>query len=158
MLRTMLVTLMLAAVTTAAVAETVYKWIDARGQVHYTDLPPREPGARILATYQGAGNVLAAEDAEEPATAGTLPAGFRESDAPDGDTRAAAVAVQRDLAATRAEQCKQAQARYRQYIESRRLYRETPDGQRQYLSEAELARARVDAKKDVDELCGPANP
>ena len=158
MLSKMLVTLMLAGVATMAAAETVYKWMDARGQVHYTDLPPREPGARILATYQGA--VPVGEEDEDGGESGPdpLPPGFAESDVPDGDTRAAAAAVQRDLSAIRAEQCKQAQARYKQYIESRRLYRETPDGQRQYLSDAELAQARVDAKKDVDEYCGPGNP
>ncbi|MCU0974974.1 MAG: DUF4124 domain-containing protein [Steroidobacteraceae bacterium] len=157
MLRKMLVTLVLAGVATVAAGETVYKWVDSRGQVHYTDLPPRESGARLLSTYQGRVGVPAGDDASEPAEADTLPPGFSESDAPDGATRATAAAVQRDVAAQRAEQCTQAQARYKQYIESQRLFRTTPDGQRQYLSDAELTQARIDAKKAVDEYCGPGS-
>lgn len=156
MLRTTLVTLMLAAVATVAAADTVYKWVDARGQVHYTDLPPREAGARLLSTIERGG--LVEEDLSGEPAADTLPAGFGEADAPDGETRAAAVDVQRDLDAKRAEQCKQARARYTQYIESRRLYRQTADGKREYLSEAELAKARVDAKRDLDENCGTGTP
>jgi hypothetical protein len=158
MLSKMLVTLMLAGVATVAAAETVYKWVDTRGQVHYTDLPPREPGARILATYEG--SIPVGEEEEDTGESGPdpLPPGFKESDAPDGDTRAAAAAVQRDLSAIRAEQCQKAQERYRQYIESRRLYRTLPDGQREYLSDAELSAARVEAKKEVDEYCGPGSP
>ncbi len=152
MLKQTIFALMLATVATVATAETVYKWVDARGQIHYSDLPPREPGARILSTHQR-GGFAADEDADEPA-ADTLPAGFSEADAPDGETRAAAVAVQRDLESKRAEQCKQARDRYTQYIESRRLYRTTADGQRQYLTDAELAAARVEAKQAVDESCG----
>jgi hypothetical protein len=159
MLRTTLVTLMLAAVATVAAADTVYKWVDARGQVHYTDLPPREAGARLLSTIERGGMVDEDLSDEPPAPAAdTLPAGFGEADAPDGETRAAAVDVQRDLDAKRGEQCKQARTRYTQYIESRRLYRQTADGKREYLSEAELAKARVDAKRDVDEYCGPGTP
>ena len=158
MLRKTLVTLVLAGVATVAAADTVYKWVDARGQVHYTDLPPREPGARILASYQGQAGLSATEEPEEPAADDALPPGFSESDAPDGDTRAAAAAVQRDLSAVRAEQCQKARERYTQYIESQRLYRETPDGQRRYLSESELTQARIEAKQAVDEACGPGGP
>lgn len=158
MLRKTFVTLVLAGVATVAAADTVYKWVDTRGQVHYTDLPPREPGARILASYQGQARLATPEGSEEPAAADALPPGFRESDAPDGDTRAAAAAVQRDLTAVRADQCKRARERYTQYIESQRLYRETPDGQRRYLSESELTQARIEAKKAVDEACGPGGP
>ena len=158
MLTKMLVTLMLAGVATVAAAETVYKWVDTRGQVHYTDLPPREPGARILATYEGALPVSAGEEDTGESGPEPLPPGFSESDAPDGETRAAAAAVQRDLSAIRAEQCQKAQERYKTYLESRRLFRTLPDGQREYLSDAELSAARVEAKKEVDEYCGPGSP
>jgi hypothetical protein len=44
--------LLLAGVAAVAGAETVYKWVDTAGQVHYTDLPPRQAGAKILGVYQ----------------------------------------------------------------------------------------------------------
>lgn len=149
MLRNAIVTLMLAGLATVAAAETVYKWVDAGGQVHYTDLPPDQPGAKLLGTFQRE-QVL--QGTEESATAEDEPAPTYETGAEPGDGDAAA-AMQRDLEAVRSEQCTQAQARYKNYIESRRLYRETADGKREYLTDAELDAARVQARKDVDELC-----
>ncbi len=43
---------LLAGVTAVAGAETVYKWVDGSGQIHYTDLPPRQSDARVLGVYQ----------------------------------------------------------------------------------------------------------
>lgn len=157
MLRTMLVTLMLAGMATVANGATVYKWVDARGQVHYTDLPPRDAGARLLATYH---DWAGFDDPrlEDGSSVEALPPAAaepeEEQESSSGDDVTAAAAVQRDVDAKRAEQCKQAQARYTQYIESQRLFRSTPDGKRQYLTDAELTQARIDAKKAVDDLCG----
>ncbi len=61
--------------------------------------------------------------------------------------------VQQDVERLRSENCKKAQERYKTYIESQRLFRQTPNGGREYLSEAELAQARVRAKQAVDEFC-----
>ena len=150
MLRSALVTLMIAGLSTVAVADTVYKWLDASGQVHYTDRPPEEPGARVLGVFE--------RDVLQEVGQGTQPAfeapgaaspGFAEEPA----SRDVVSSVEADMARVRAEQCKQAQERYKTYIESRRLYRETADGKREYLTDAELAAARVQARKDVDEFC-----
>jgi predicted DNA-binding protein len=50
------------------------------------------------------------------------------------------------------DSCKQAQDRYKSYIEARRLFREV-DGKRVYLSDQELTDARARAKLTVDEYC-----
>jgi hypothetical protein len=68
---------------------------------------------------------------------------------------AAAAAVAQDLANSRTERCKKAREIYEQRINSQRLYRPGKDGEREYLSEAELAQARVDARKEMDSICGP---
>jgi hypothetical protein len=47
-----LAALVMAGIGTLAAAETVYKWVDGAGQVHYTDLPPRQGDAKILGVYQ----------------------------------------------------------------------------------------------------------
>jgi hypothetical protein len=151
MLRSTLITLMLAGLATVAAADTVYKWVDSGGQVHYTDLPPDQPGAKLIGVFER-DMVLPTDEEGTPEEAGPA---FYESGPPTDEesTADAATAVQRDLDAVRSEQCKQAQERYRTYIESRRLYRETPDGKREYLTDAELSKARVEAKKEMDELC-----
>jgi len=151
MLRRTIVTLMLAGLATVAAAETVYKWVDTSGQVHYTDLPPTESGSRILGVYERE-RIISGED--EPGDQGDANATYDSGPAlEENASNAAATAVQRDLDQARSEQCKQAQERYKTYIESRRLYRETADGKREYLTDAELAAARIEARKAVDEFC-----
>jgi hypothetical protein len=146
MLRSAIVTLMLAGLATVAAAETVYKWVDTGGQVHYTDRPPTESGAKLIGVFDRA---LILEE-EEAATESSPPA----EEEPAGSTPAStAAAVERDVQQARSTQCKQAQERYQKYVESQRLFRQTPDGKREYLSDAELSQARIDARKAVDELC-----
>jgi hypothetical protein len=65
----------------------------------------------------------------------------------------AAATVQVDVANARFKQCKEAQERYKVYIESHRLFRQMPDGKRQYLTDQELTEARVRAKQAVDDYC-----
>ena len=62
-------------------------------------------------------------------------------------------AATNDAAKARVEQCKSAQERYKRYIESHRLYRETADGKREYLTDKELTEARARAKQTVDDYC-----
>ena len=147
MLRTILVTIMLAGLATTAVAETVYKWVDAKSQVHYTDRPPTQSDARLLAVLEREHNFIPAD--EEPSDDSNSPP------PPDEPATSGTVAgVQRDVDQARSEQCKQAQERYKTYVESRRLYRQTADGKREYLSDEELMKARIDARQAVDDYCG----
>jgi hypothetical protein len=69
--------------------------------------------------------------------------------------QAAQQAVAKDLSKTHDAQCKAAQERYQKYIEVRKIYREDKDGQRTYLSDEEMDKERIDAKLQVDQLCGP---
>jgi hypothetical protein len=65
-------------------------------------------------------------------------------------------AMQTDLAAKRAEQCKAAQDRYNKYLQYRRLYKPDPNGgEPVYLSDDEAEKERTDAKLQVDQLCAP---
>jgi len=151
MLRSTLIILMLAGLATVAAADTVYKWVDGSGQVHYTDLPPDQPGAKLLGVFER--EIILQNDGEDAAN-GAEPEVYDSGPALEEEATAeAAAAVQRDLDAVRSDQCKQAQERYKTYIESRRLYRETADGKREYLTDAELSAARIEAKKDVDQFC-----
>ena len=63
-------------------------------------------------------------------------------------------AVDKDVAATRAVQCKQAQDKYQKAIAARRVYRLNTAGEREYLSDAEMEQARVSARQEVDRACG----
>jgi hypothetical protein len=149
---------LLAGVTAVAGAETVYKWVDSSGQVHYTDLPPRQSGARILGVYQKEAGTIDEEESGSDSDEGDsdLPPeqdseSPRTPEPPVSDE--AMAAAQADAEKAKVEQCKAAQDRYQRYIESRRLFRETPDGKRVYLTDQELTEARARAKQAVDDYC-----
>ena len=63
-------------------------------------------------------------------------------------------AVDKDLAAKRAEDCKQAKDKYQQAITAHRMYKLGKDGEREYLSDTELDQARFNARQQMDRSCG----
>jgi Domain of unknown function (DUF4124) len=162
MLHKILTALLLSSLAATAAAETVYKWVDSSGQVHYTDLPPRNTDARILGVYEQEGAGFS--DEPEPQDDGFEEDGDDDAGSPPQDdepsspepppSEEAMAAAEADAAKARVEQCKAAQDRYQRYIESQRLYRETPDGKRQYLTDAELTEARARARQTVSDYCG----
>jgi hypothetical protein len=64
-------------------------------------------------------------------------------------------AVQSDVAALQAQQCKEATDRYNRVIAARRIYKTGPNGEQIFLDEAELTQARIDARTARDIACGP---
>ena len=163
MIQRILMTLVMAGLAAVAGAETVYKWVDSSGQVHYTDLPPRQSDAKILDVFE-----QAVGDLDDDSQAGSED-GFDEGAGETGDegssdeagtasprptdlSDAMLAAARTDAERAKAEQCKLAQDRYKKYIEARRLFREQ-DGKRVYLSDKQLDEARAQAKLAVDDYC-----
>ena len=64
-------------------------------------------------------------------------------------------AVQKDIATSRAEQCKQAKDKYQQSIQAHRIYRLNKAGEREYLSDTEIDQARLNSRLEMDRACGP---
>jgi hypothetical protein len=152
--------LALAGIGALAGAETVYKWIDGAGQVHYTDLPPRQGDAKILGIYQQESGEIDDEGAgddfiEEGDDAGSAPQASTDAQPPPGPpvSESAMATSQADAAKAKVINCKAAQDKYQLYIQSQRLYRTLPDGKRVYLTAQELTEARARAKQDVDDFC-----
>ena len=46
-----------------------------------------------------------------------------------------------------------AQARYKNLIEGRKLYKAGADGERQYLTSEEIDAERLNAKREIDNIC-----
>ncbi|MDW8258955.1 MAG: DUF4124 domain-containing protein [Gammaproteobacteria bacterium] len=143
-----------------APAADVWRWVDKQGNVHYSDVPvagavrvsahnPRPPAATSDAT-SGAGAAGA------NTTGSSAPTPFAQRAAEQLQNEAAMRAVQQDVAKRRAELCKQLSADYEKAITAQRLYNETPDGKREYLSDAELAATRLRLRQQRDAACGPA--
>lgn len=136
----------------------VYRWVDAQGEVHYSDrwVPGSE---RIKVDHSRPGTVRAATDAAPRQTTDQSPLRasnerIREQLAQDST----AAAVRDDVAKKRSEQCEQAKERYRKSIEARRVFRKGASGEREYLSDADADEYRLAARREMDESCGSASP
>ena len=133
----------------AGAAAGVYRWVDAQGNVHYTDKPngdaqkleiesrPTDP-ARI-ATQREASQKQHSEHQENRQK--------QLADEKEADAKA------QDDAKARATNCTKAQERLERYETAHRLYKPLPDGEREYLTSDEIDTARADAKTDRDKWC-----
>jgi hypothetical protein len=143
MLRLVSITaLILAGVCTIARAD-VFRWVDADGVVHYSD--EWVPGSVVVKTVKPHPEL-------STASSGTSGASNRIAQpTPDADN---ARAMQQDVAKARDAQCTFAKQRYTKAIESRRVYKDGKDGEREYLSDADADAYREQARKDVQQACG----
>ena len=129
----------------------VYKWTDANGQVHYSDRAPS--------------NATQIKGPTAPADAPPAPAAPRAPAAPNASappppspvttTAEQAKQVERDVAAARAERCKQARDSYDKSIRAQHLYKTDDKGERQYLSDKDADAMRLQLKAAVDSNCTP---
>jgi hypothetical protein len=153
MLRTLFM-LSAAAVAFAAgpVAADVYKFKDDHGNVLYTDKPATLPAERLNIQSQKTDVVAVQARAQEDAK--------RQQSADAANQQAASQGKDQQQQQTpqlsaneKADQCTKARERYDTYMKSQRLYQQTPDGQRKYLSDDELTAARASAKATMDVMC-----
>ena len=126
----------------------VYRWIDEHGVPHYSD--QWVPGSVVIKTLKphpaGADSSRGSGQRALAASNGRVSAELSE--------QANARAVQQDVTKTRDAQCKAAKDRYMKSIESRRVYKQDKDGQREYLSDEAADAYRQQARKDVQDRCG----
>src|SRR6202521_6304141 len=132
----------------------VYKWTDAQGKLQYGDRPPDGVHAEVvqlLGTHASTSTARNASTAPAQAPpAARVAANPTPKDAQDKQ------AVDQDVASTRDKQCSDAQDRYKKLIEGRRLYKAGPDGERQFMTSEEIDIARLNAKRDIDNICNSA--
>jgi hypothetical protein len=128
----------------------VYKWVDAQGKVQYGDRPPDGAHAEVvelLGTHSAQ-----SRPAPPPPSNPNLqkPANPQSAAASDPSAKQA---VDADVAQTREKQCADAQERYKKLIEGRKLYKAGANGEREYLTSAEIDTERLNAKSDLDAIC-----
>jgi hypothetical protein len=136
------VALVLAGALTAAHAD-VYRWVDEHGEPHYSD--QWVPGSQVIKTgksHPGSDTLTQAHSQPVMRTPESL------------ENEANAKAVKQDVARSRDAQCKAAKDRYLKAVESRRVYKEGKNGEREYMSDADADAYREVARKDVQDLCG----
>jgi len=126
-------------ITTFAHAD-VYRFTDEKGQVQYTDKPHVLPAERLRVQSQRTDIVAAQARPEAANTAAKANA---------NETKQASELSAKD----KAERCVKARERYDQYLNSQRLYKTLPNGERSYLTDAEMDTARSSAKLSMEEFC-----
>jgi hypothetical protein len=148
MLRLVPITALILAGTFSVARADVFRWVDEHGEPHYSD--QWVPGSTVIKTNNRA---RPGSDSASPSEQKNLTASSNKVSG-QLDDEANARGVQEDLAKTRAAKCKAAQDRYMKAIENNRIFKAEKDGEREYLSDAELDAYRETARKDVQGLCG----
>ena len=129
----------------------VYKWIDAQGKLQYGDRPPDGVHAEVVELLVA--HAAAARSASAPAAQASPKGGAGNPANKEADDKKA---VDQDVSQTRDKQCTEAQDRYKNLIEGRRLYKTGPNGERQFMNSEEIDTERLNAKRDIDNICNSA--
>ena len=135
----------------AAAASEIYKHTDANGNVHYSDRPTGDQTEELLVIVSRRSDpdvVQARIDAQQAEDAKREEARSARLEAAQAEAQA------RSIAAERAAQCEQHRMRLQTYTESRRLYREDENGERDYLDDNAREQAVQQVRDLIDEYCG----
>lgn len=143
-----LILIALSAAAPTAFAD-VYRWVDAQGEVHYSDRPVE--GAELVKTTAPRPS-RGAEDAPVRPTPRVQTAAVTPSLSDERDNERA---VQADVAGVREKQCKDATERYQKSIQARRIYRTNDAGEREFLSDAEADQLRLSNREAMTLVCSP---
>lgn len=136
----------------SAIASDIYRYTDADGTVHYGDRPSGVDSEQrvAIALKRPASGSSPSRSAQPQTTAATNQAETADAEpAPAKKTRSEKIAEQK----AREERCASYRAKLETMVTSRRLYRESDGGEREYLSDAEIDEARARAQELIEENC-----
>jgi hypothetical protein len=136
----------LALALSVAAAEEIYRSIGPDGSVVYTDRPLDGSAERVtIAT--------ATPRAAPPAAVAAPTADPQDESAEEPGEAVVAQASAAQRTEERARNCEIARDRQVRYSQAHRIYRETADGEREYLDSDEIDAKRAEAEADVAEWC-----
>ena len=142
------------------VAAETYKWTDAEGKVHYSDQPPpanaKEQGT--VKSIKPSTPAAASAPTEKGAPAAKTPtyveqeADFKKRQVEAAEREAAEKKKAAEVAEKR-RNCEQARASLKNLQLGGRIASANAQGERDYLSDAQLAQEMERTKKSVDDWC-----
>jgi len=133
----------------SASAATVYRSVDDKGNVRYTDRPEGEDVEKVVIRTPR----VSGSSASRPTVAAQNAASNADSDDAESGPEVEEGPTEEEIQAQREGNCKIAKDRLELYVTSRRLYKELPDGEREYLDDDQLTQARAKAADDVQKWC-----
>lgn len=148
--------------STLATAGDLYRWVDAQGQVHYSDEPP-PADAREVKSMRNKGvdpsEQEQAEDSEEseaPPSYVEQQAAFEERQAKKAEEQAKAE-QEKKMAAEQKKNCEAARGNYNTVSNGGRVMRINAQGEREYLSDEQIKKETIEARKTMEEVCKGVN-
>lgn len=129
----------------------VYRFVDSKGQVQYTDRPETLP-AELLAKIksQRTDNSALADRVNADLRARDEAAKAQES---SGQAAADKKKAEEVKAIDKANRCTQARARYESVTTTDRVYSLDAKGERVYMDDKQLEKSRASAKEQMDTWC-----
>jgi hypothetical protein len=124
----------------------VYRIVDADGNVSYSDRPDSQNVERIFIDTS-----IATPAATNPATADIAPP--EEGVTGEFNTEVDEEPSAEEIAAVRTENCGTARERQERFSIAHRIYRNTEDGEREYLNDEEFDALLAQAAADVETWC-----
>lgn len=121
----------------------IWKWVDEDGNVHYGDTPARADAVNA----ERVGSTPRNRSASTSSNGRTTTSQGNDADSDESSEERQA----RD--SSRKYYCEQAKDIYRSYVDAPRLYRTSENGQREYLSDEEMAATLASAEASVSEWC-----
>ena len=153
MLRPIIISSLIAATLCGVAHADVYRWVDDKGQPHYSDR--WVPGSELVSSSRPHPQVPdSSSSASDPNKAVNA---ANQSTAEKAAAQKNAEAAKQDASKVRDQQCKTAKDRYQKAIDARRIYNTSgADGERSYMSDDEADKYRAQARADVTTACGSA--
>ena len=135
----------------SALASDIYRYTDEDGNVHYVDRPSgADTEQRVaVASKRSTSTASTARKAQPQSAAAAAEQTAAAEEPARKKTRSERIAEQKE----REERCQSYRAKLETMVTSRRLYREDENGERDYLSDAEIDEARAKAQELVEENC-----
>jgi len=138
------------AASSGSIADEIYKWTDEQGNVHYEDRPTGSVSAeRMKLTYRRTNTTAVQQRIQTHVDSETARQEARTVAAEDAKAAEAAATE----AAAKQKKCESYRARMQTLAQSRRVYRQGDDGEREYLDEQEMQKTRQRIEDLIAENC-----
>ena len=134
----------------STMANEIYKWTDADGTVHYRDTPTGEANEVRLGIAYNRTDKSIIEQQQISLAESQLRRAESKAAAEEADRKAEAEA---QAAADQQKQCDGYRKSLQRYNDAYRLYKEGPNGERTYLDDDEMLKARQQLEARIAEDC-----
>ncbi|MES9943538.1 MAG: DUF4124 domain-containing protein [Candidatus Thiodiazotropha sp.] len=143
-----LILLFLLLIITFQLHAGVYKWVDDKGRVHFSDRPVTGQSEEVNIKQQEAAQPSAGQHDRKLKMQRMLDV-YQEERAEKKEAKQKQQAERKK----RKQNCARAKDRYNSHVRARGIYDLNKEGERQYLSEAERARHMKRLKSDIARWC-----